>query len=91
MCMPHGIEVFCGFRAITNVNVWIALGIGLGPVLPDLPHLGLVGTALFVGLLVPRLTSRPAIVAARSRYRDVSDGMRYTRSRECSDISQTGA
>ena len=42
----------------------IALGIGLGPVLPDLPHLGLVGTALFMGLLVPRLTSRPAIVAA---------------------------
>ena len=42
----------------------IALGIGLGPVLPELPHLGLVATALFVGLLVPRLTSRPAIVAA---------------------------
>ncbi len=42
----------------------IALGIGLGPVLPELPHLGLVATALFVGLLVPRLTSRPAVVAA---------------------------
>jgi predicted branched-subunit amino acid permease len=47
--------------------VWcgsIALGMLAGPVLPDLPHLGFVGTALFLGLLAPRLTSRPAVAAA---------------------------
>ena len=43
--------------------VWtssVAAGIALAPLLPDLPHLGLVATALFIGMLVPRLTSRPA-------------------------------
>jgi predicted branched-subunit amino acid permease len=58
---------YWGWLGALVLIIWtgsIALGIGLGPVLPDLPHLGLVGTALFVGLLVPRLTSRPAIVAA---------------------------
>jgi len=30
----------------------------------DLPHLALVGTTLFIGMLVPRLVSRPAVVAA---------------------------
>jgi predicted branched-subunit amino acid permease len=47
--------------------VWtasIAAGIMLAPVMPSLPHLTLVGTALFLGLLVPRLTDRPAVVAA---------------------------
>lgn len=47
--------------------VWsssVAAGIALAPVLPDLPHLALVATALFIGMLVPRLTSRPAVVAA---------------------------
>src|SRR4029453_1659370 len=47
--------------------VWsgsIALGIAVAPVLPPLPHLALVGTALFVGLLLPRVATRPAVVAA---------------------------
>jgi predicted branched-subunit amino acid permease len=47
--------------------VWtgsIGLGVGLAPVLPPLPHLTLVGTAMFIGLLVPRLVDRPAVVAA---------------------------
>src|ERR671912_2551677 len=47
--------------------VWtgsVAAGIALAPLLPDLPHLGLVATALFIGMLIPRLTSRPAVVAA---------------------------
>jgi predicted branched-subunit amino acid permease len=47
--------------------VWVlALGAGtlVGPMLPPLPHLGLVGTALFACLLVPRLVSRPAVAAA---------------------------
>jgi predicted branched-subunit amino acid permease len=47
--------------------VWtgsIALGIAFGPMLPPLPHLTLVGTAMFIGLLIPRLVDRPAVVAA---------------------------
>ena len=47
--------------------VWtasIAAGVLLAPVMPPLPHLTLVGSALFIGLLVPRLTDRPAVVAA---------------------------
>lgn len=47
--------------------VWAAavgIGILVGPLLPNLPHLGLVGAALFVCLLVPRLASLPALAAA---------------------------
>jgi len=47
--------------------VWcgsIAVGMLAGPALPDLPHLTFVGTAMFLGLLAPRLTSRPAVTAA---------------------------
>lgn len=47
--------------------VWVssvAAGLLLAPVLPPLPHLTLVCTAMFIGLLVPRLTSRPAVAAA---------------------------
>ena len=47
--------------------VWtgsIAVGVLIAPIMPPLPHLTLVGTALFIGLLVPRLTDRPAVVAA---------------------------
>jgi predicted branched-subunit amino acid permease len=42
----------------------VAAGLALAPAMPDLPHLGLVATALFLGLLVGRLTSTPAVVAA---------------------------
>jgi predicted branched-subunit amino acid permease len=51
----------------TVLVVWtgsIALGIVLAPLLPPLPHLTLVGTAMFIGLLVPRLVDKPAVVAA---------------------------
>ena len=49
--------------------VWtgsVALGLLLGPVLPPLPHLALVGTALFVAMLMPKLVDRTTIVAAVS-------------------------
>ena len=36
----------------------------VAPIMPPLPHLTLVGTALFLGLLVPRLTDRPALSVA---------------------------
>jgi predicted branched-subunit amino acid permease len=47
--------------------VWcssIAVGLLAGPALPSMPHLIFVGTAMFLGMLAPRLTSRPAIAAA---------------------------
>jgi len=47
--------------------VWVvavASGTLLGPVLPPMRHIGLVGVALFTCLLVPRLVDRPAVVAA---------------------------
>jgi predicted branched-subunit amino acid permease len=42
----------------------VAAGMALAPAMPHLPHLGLVASALFLGLLVGRLTSRPTLVAA---------------------------
>lgn len=42
----------------------VTIGVLVGPKLPPLPHLGLVGLALFLGLLAPRLTSRAPITAA---------------------------
>ncbi|MET0998514.1 MAG: AzlC family ABC transporter permease [Marmoricola sp.] len=42
----------------------VALGLFVGPQLPAMPHLVLVGTALFVALLVPRLVDRDTVVAA---------------------------
>jgi predicted branched-subunit amino acid permease len=42
----------------------IVVGLALGPVLPPLPHLALVATALFVAMLVPKLVDRTTVVAA---------------------------
>jgi predicted branched-subunit amino acid permease len=47
--------------------VWVAavgVGVAAGPLLPDLPHLALMGTAMFLAMLVARLTDRPSVVAA---------------------------
>jgi 4-azaleucine resistance transporter AzlC len=52
---------------LTVLVVWcssIAFGILAGPFLPVLPHLIFVGSALFIGMLAPRLTSRPAVATA---------------------------
>lgn len=49
------------------LTVWtgsVASGILAAPLLPPLPHLGLVGAALFVAMLVPRLVDRTTVVAA---------------------------
>jgi predicted branched-subunit amino acid permease len=51
-----------GLLVMWTAAVW--LGVLLGPALPHLPHLGLVGYALFAAMVVPRLTNRPAVVAA---------------------------
>jgi predicted branched-subunit amino acid permease len=42
----------------------VAAGLLLGPVLPSLPHLALVGTALFVAMLVPKLSGRVTVAGA---------------------------
>lgn len=47
--------------------VWsaaVGTGVLLGPRLPSLPHLTLAGTALFVGMLMPRIRNRPTLAAA---------------------------
>jgi predicted branched-subunit amino acid permease len=47
--------------------VWsaaVGIGVLVGPRLPSLPHLTLAGTALFVGMLMPRICDRPSVTAA---------------------------
>jgi predicted branched-subunit amino acid permease len=47
--------------------VWsaaVGMGVLIGPRLPSLPHLTLAGTALFVGMLMPRVCDRPSVAAA---------------------------
>jgi predicted branched-subunit amino acid permease len=62
-----------GFRAywlslgLGVMAVWsaaVGVGVLVGPQLPVLPHLTLVGTALFIGMLMPRIRDRPSLVAA---------------------------
>jgi 4-azaleucine resistance transporter AzlC len=58
---------YWGWLGLFILVVWcssIAVGMIAGPALPSLPHLLFVGTAMFLGMLAPRLTSRPAIAAA---------------------------
>lgn len=58
---------YWGWLGFCVLVVWsssVALGIVAGPALPDLPHLVFVGTAMFLGMLAPRLTNRPAVAAA---------------------------
>jgi predicted branched-subunit amino acid permease len=66
---PRSFRRYWGWLGSFVLVVWcsaIAVGLLAGPVLPDLPHLAFVGTAMFLGLLGPRLTSRPAVAAAVS-------------------------
>jgi predicted branched-subunit amino acid permease len=47
--------------------VWttsVMAGVLVGPLLPDLPHLGMVPMALFLAMLAPRVTDRTAVTAA---------------------------
>ena len=53
--------------ALSLLGVWttaVAAGIALAPLVPHMPHLVLVGTGLFIALLVPRLASLQNCVAA---------------------------
>ena len=52
---------------LTLLAVWLVAvgsGMALAPLVPDLPHLVLVGTAMFVALLVPKLVDRPSLASA---------------------------
>ena len=56
--------LWLGFGVMTVWSAAVGLGVLIGPRLPSLPHLTLVGTALFVGMLMPRLRDRPSVAAA---------------------------
>jgi 4-azaleucine resistance transporter AzlC len=53
-----------GFFVLVVWSFSVAIGLLVGPALPELPHLAFVGTAMFLGMLAPRLTNRPAVAAA---------------------------
>jgi predicted branched-subunit amino acid permease len=58
---------YWGWLGGTLLAVWTAsvvLGVLVGPLVPPLPHLTLVGTALFVAMLAPKLVDRAAVLAA---------------------------
>jgi predicted branched-subunit amino acid permease len=55
---------WAGLLLLLTWTASVVTGLALGPVLPPLPHLALVGTALFVSMLVSRLVDRAAAVAA---------------------------
>ncbi|TCM48142.1 AzlC family ABC transporter permease [Kribbella sp. VKM Ac-2568] len=64
---PRTFRRYWGWLGFLILVLWsssIAVGIVAGPALPELPHLVFVGTAMFLGMLAPRLTNRPAVVAA---------------------------
>jgi len=56
--------VWLGGSLLASWVLAVALGLVLGPLVPPMPHLPLVGTALFVTMLAPRLLGRPAIAGA---------------------------
>ena len=62
-----GFRRYWGWLSLDLLLVWlaaVAVGVVTGPLLPDLPHLVLIGAAMFLAMLVPRLVDRPTVVAA---------------------------
>ena len=58
---------YWGWLGLDLLVTWlaaVAVGVAAGPMLPDLPHLVLVGAAMFLAMLVPRLVDRPSVAAA---------------------------
>jgi predicted branched-subunit amino acid permease len=53
-----------GFWMLGLWSSSVALGVLLGPLLPSLPHLGLLGLSLFIALLLLRLRTSPALASA---------------------------
>lgn len=64
---PAEFRRYWGWLGCLLLAVWtgsVAVGLLAAPLLPPLPHLGLVGATLFVAMLVPRLASRTSVIAA---------------------------
>jgi predicted branched-subunit amino acid permease len=62
-----GFRRYWGWLSLDLLLVWlaaVAIGLAAGPLLPDLPHLVLVGAAMFLAMLVPRMVDRPSVAAA---------------------------
>jgi predicted branched-subunit amino acid permease len=58
---------YWGWLGGTLLVVWtgsVLVGLLAAPVLPPLPHLALVGTALFISMLVPRLVDATTLASA---------------------------
>jgi predicted branched-subunit amino acid permease len=58
--------LFLGLGVMAVWTAAVGTGLLLGPRLPSLPHLPLVGIALFIGMLMPRLRDAPGVAAAVS-------------------------
>jgi predicted branched-subunit amino acid permease len=56
--------LWLGLGVMAAWSAAVGIGVVVGPRLPSLPHLTLAGTALFVGMLMPRLRDRPSVTAA---------------------------
>lgn len=64
---PAEFRRYWGWLGFVLLSVWtcsVVAGVLAAPLLPPLPHLGLVGAALFVAMLVPRLVDRTSVIAA---------------------------
>ncbi len=64
---PAEFRRYWGWLGSLLLVVWtgsVVLGLLAAPLLPPLPHLGLVGAALFVAMLVPRLVDRTSTLTA---------------------------
>jgi predicted branched-subunit amino acid permease len=64
---PHAFRRYWAWLGGALLVVWtgsVVLGLLAGPLLPPLPHLALVGAALFIAMLTPRLVDRTTVAAA---------------------------
>jgi predicted branched-subunit amino acid permease len=64
---PSEFRRYWGWLGGALLTVWtgsVAVGLLAAPLLPPLPHLGLVGATLFAAMLVPRLVDRTSVLAA---------------------------
>jgi branched chain amino acid efflux pump len=58
---------YWGWLSLDLLLVWllaVVVGLTAAPLVPDLPHLVLVGAAMFLAMLVPRLVDRTSLAAA---------------------------
>jgi len=64
---PEEFRRYWAWLGGTLLIVWsfaVGLGVVAGPLLPELPHLVMIPSGLFIAMLVPRLTGRVPVIAA---------------------------